>query len=86
MHIEEAKRLLWKAHCNLDDPRKAIDETLQEVYNSLAAQIMETILQDMIDTFEDVHRYGDTYEVAEFLQEYIDENKIRGLDLTKLEK
>ena len=39
MTREEAKQNTWKAHCNFDDPRKAIYIVIDQIFNDNEAQL-----------------------------------------------
>ena len=39
MTLENATQNLWKAHCNLYDPRKAINIVVDKIYNDHEAQL-----------------------------------------------
>jgi hypothetical protein len=39
MTLENATQNLWKAHCNFDDPRKAMDIVIDQIYNDYDATI-----------------------------------------------
>ena len=40
---EEAKQNTWKAHCNFDDPRKAIHIVIDKIFDEHEAQLREAM-------------------------------------------
>ena len=45
MTRNEAKQNTWKAHCNFDDPRKAIHIVIDQIFNDHEAQLKALYFQ-----------------------------------------
>ena len=54
MTREEAKLKVWNAHCNFDDPRKAINIVVDQIFNDHEAQLKakDKITQDIKEAYE----------------------------------
>jgi len=55
MTQEEAQQNLWRAHCNFDDPRKAMNIVIVQIYNDHEETTLE-LMAEVIHQADKVER------------------------------
>ena len=65
MTLENATQNLWKAHCNFDDPRKAMNIVIDKIFNDHEAQLKDK--DEEIEKLKKlVNSMNNTYSIGNF--------------------
>ena len=58
MTREQSKEKLWKAHFNGDNPRRAMDSVIDQIYNDHEAQLKQAWIDGSKANYESLKKAG----------------------------